>query len=257
MPANYSALSVNGKSGYHFPLANVQIRRISDPANVWMDAGDVDNFKFNWTTDKKTRYRRNAGRRTVGDERVVQLDGNVTFVPFQRTPFFKALALMGVNAVLTQEAGADLTVSAKAFVGDFIVVPDMDISSVAATDWVENTHFKVVDGATGLWQIIALPNGVVEGDVVVWTYDRAAIVAGDKRSTCEIGEVSSVPVALRIREITDGEQHELIEINYVEASVDGDMTLIGEDDFVGMTFSGRAQDRGNGLGRSRTIKAGE
>ncbi len=257
MPATYTALSVNGKSGYHFPLANVQIRRVTDPANVWMDAGDVDNFKFNWTTDKKTRYRRNAGRRVVGDERVVQLDGVVTFVPFQRTPFFKALAMLGINAILTQEAGVGLTVSAKARVGDFVVVPDLDISAVTAEDWVAGTHFIVVDAAAGLWQMIALPDGVVADDVIVWTYTRAAIAAGTKRSTCNIGETSSVAVALRVREITDNEDHQLIEVNYIEATVDGDMILIGADDFAGMTFAGRAQDRGQGLGRVRDLKTGE
>ena len=257
MPANYKALAVNGKSGYHFPLAMVQIRRVSDPANLWMDAGDVDNFKCNWTTDKKTRYRRNAGRRTVGDERVVQIDGNVTFVPFQRTAFFKALSMLGVNAVLAQTAAADLTVSAPARVGDYVIVPDLDISAVASTGWVLDTHFEMTDAATGVWKIIALPAEVDPDDVVVWTYARAVIVAGDKRSTCNIGEISSVAVQLRVREITDNEDHQVVEIDYVEASVEGDMTLIGDDDFAGMTFSGRMQDRGNGLGRVRDIKAGE
>ena len=251
----YPPVEINGKTGYHFPLAHVIARRVSDPPNVWFDCGDVQNFTVTWTTDKKTLYRRNAGRRTVGDERVVQLDGNVTFEPFQRLPFFKALQMMSLPVPLVQAAGSG-TISVKVGVGRIVVIEDFyDVSNVAADDWVENTHFILRDEDASEFEIIALPAGVAEDDVVVFDFDYAAILASAKRYQGTIGSVSSVPIQLRVRELTDNENHALYQVNYVDAATEGDVVLIGSDEFTGMKFSGRAQDRGAGIGKWVDLKA--
>ncbi len=245
-----------GKTGYRFPLAHITGRRITDPTNVWFDFGDVKNFVVGWTVDKKTVYRSNAGRRVIGDQRTVQLDGNVTFEPYQYIPFFKALQMMSLPVPLVQAAGSG-TISAKVGVGRIIAIENFyDISDITSEDWIEDTHFILRDEDASEFEIIALPAGVDEDDVVVFGFDYAEITAAQKRYKGTIGSVSSVPIQIRVRQITDNEDHALYQINYVDAATEGDAVLVGSDgEFTGMKFSGGAQDRGAGIGKWVDLKA--
>jgi hypothetical protein len=256
--AEFGALAINGKDGYHFPLAQILLRKPTDPENLWFSAGDVEDCKITFNIEKKTRYRRNVGRRTKGAERVTQLDATLTFKPFQRTPFFKALSVMGASVPLTQAAtanGQTETKTVKARVGEYVYLGDLDVSAVAAAGWTAGTHFKVVSPEAGIVQMLELPAAVDEDDDVIFTWVRGAITQADKRYSAQIGSISSMPIQVLVHELTDAEDHQLLFFDYVEATVNGDVVLIGQDDFTGVEFTGGAIDRGSGLGWIKDLKS--
>lgn len=214
--------------------------------------GDAEAATINVTSTKLSRFRKNARVRTKSAEITTQTDSTVNITLMQRTQFLAGLSVMGLVKPVAQVSAEGATyVIDEVKVGGLYYVGKQDISDVALSDdssatWTLGTHFKVVDGPLGVVEILALPVGVAEDDEVTVTFDAAASAAG--LSEAQIATKTEFTIELFIRELSEYAKPRFYQLYECPFTMDGDVALIGGDEFSQWTITGSALDQGGGLG---------
>lgn len=209
--------------------------------------GDAESATINVTSQKISRFRKNARVRTKAIEITTQTDSTVTITLMQRTQFLAGLSVMGLIKPVAQAAATDASFVIQKVKKGLYYLGKQDISNVDLGEgWVDGTHFKVVDQPMGVIEVIALPDGVEEEDEVVVTFDAAASQEG--LSEAQIATKTEFTIELFIRELGEYAKPRFYQLYECPFTMDGDVALIGGDEFSQWTITGSALDQGGGLG---------
>ncbi|WP_312356689.1 hypothetical protein [Agrobacterium sp.] len=249
MAASYSVLS----SGlYRIPRAEILYRVWKNGVAIgaFQQFGDVDTFVFSITPTKVARYRKNARVRAKAAEVINQVDSAISFTVMQHSQFVRLMSILGERVAYSQTAGSG-TYTAKAVKG-IHYVGKQDISALTVTPlddevWTVGTHYKLVDPDLGAFEIIGLPAGVTEDDDITWGYTVAAITEGS-RMKAKVAAESAITLELMVRDVGRDSIPQVLHLLQADVAPSGDVPLIGEDDFLGIEFSGSALDTSEGLG---------
>jgi len=253
---NYSPLS---PGHYQMKRAEVLARPIY-PASIasqdWFQFGDVDSFNLTITPTKIDRKRKNSPVRTKAIEVINEVDSAYTMSCYQWIPFVRAVSVLGKREALTQVAAVDQTYAVTALrTGGIYWVEALDISNVTVTASGDtppamtlNTHFRVVDAALGMVQIVALPEGVAEGTAGSIGFSAAEITAADKRMTARVASEIDIRVELMVREVGRHGTPSVLHLYDATISPTGDVPFISDDDFSPVEIGGSALDTANGPG---------
>lgn len=246
MPAAYSVLSAGL---YAIKFAEVLYRKKG--AQTWSQFGDVDSFTLNITPNILTRYRKNNSVRTKAIEVPNQVDSTISFVCYQFTDFVRAVSVLGEAQPMTQTAAVAQPYKIESYGPGLHWMQMYDISNVTFPEgFVEGTHYKVVDPALGMIEIfdVAPPEGVELGSEVDITFDAAEITAADKRVSAKVASKTEIEVELLVRQVGAVGKKEALHLFDCRLKPEGDLNLIGGDDFSNVTISGSALDTSNGVG---------
>ncbi len=246
MPAAYSVLSAGL---YAIKLAEVLFRRKG--TQTWHQFGDVDSFTLNITPTVISRYRKNNSVRTKAIEVPNQVDSTISFVCYQFGDFVRAVSVLGDALPMTQAAAVAEPYTIDAYGPGLHWTEMYDISNVEfPAGFVEGEHYKVVDAALGMIEIfdVAPPEGTALGSPVTFTHDAAAIVAGDKRVSAKVASKTQIEVELLVRQVGAVGKKEALHLFECQIKPEGDLNLIGGDDFANVTISGSAIDTSEGVG---------
>lgn len=214
--------------------------------------GDGEAGTLNVNSTKLARFRKNARTRTKAKEIVTQTDSTISLTLMQRTEFLSGLMAMGAIKPVAQVAAEDSTYTIDHVkVGGRYFLEKQDVSNVALSDessatWTLGTHFTVADSAMGVIEVIALPTGVAEDDEVTATFDVAASPEGLNEAV--IASKTEFTVELFIRELSEYAKPRFYRLYEVSFTMDGDVPLIGGDEFAQWTITGSALDQGGGKG---------
>lgn len=236
---------------YKIGRAEVLLRKIG--TQEWFQMGDVDTFVLSITPTKVARYRKNAATRTKAKEIVNQIESNVSFRCMQFLNFIRAVSVLGDVAPYTQSAVAAGTYTITAVkTGSIYRLGALDVTVTGLTSdsgvWVAGTHYKVVDAALGMIQIIALPATVEEGDEVEVAYTAPAITAAEGRVSVAVASQTEITVEMMVRDVGRDSIPQAFNLFEVTLSPSSDVSFIDEDDFAGVDISGSAVDTNDGVG---------
>lgn len=216
--------------------------------------GDAESATINVTSQKLSRFRKNARVRTKSIEITTQTDSSLTLVLMQRSEFLAGLSVMGLVKPTAQisKTGETFLID-KVKVGGLYYLGKQDVSSVVLTsagdpspEWTAGTHFKIVDQAMGVIEILALPEGVSAAAAVTVTFNCAASAPG--LNEAQIATNTEFTVELFIRELSEYAKPRFYHLYECPLTMDGDVALIGGDEFAQWTVTGSALDKGGGLG---------
>lgn len=213
--------------------------------------GDAESATINVSSQKLARYRKNARVRTKAYEIVTQTDSTVSLTLMQRTQFLAGLMIMGLLKPVAQESATDATFVIQKVKKGLYYLGKHDVSNVTLADesestWTLGTHYKIVDAPMGVIEIIAFPDGVEEDDEVTVKFDAAASPEGLNEG--QIATKTEFTIELFIREVSEYAKPRFYQLYEVTFTVDGDVALIGGDEFSQWTITGSALDQGGGLG---------
>ena len=236
---------------YKIGRAEVLFRKIG--TQEWFQFGDVDNFVLSITPTKVARYRKNAATRTKSKEIVNQIDSTVTFRCMQFSDFVRAVSVLGEVEPYTQAAVAAGTYTITAVkVGAIYRLGALDVTVTGLTSdtgtWVLGTHYRVVDAALGMIQIIALPDLVVADDEVEVAFTAPAITAEEGRISVAVASQTEITVEMMVRDVGRDSLPQAFNLFEVTLSPSSDVAFIDEDDFGGVDISGSAVDTNEGVG---------
>lgn len=210
--------------------------------------GDAEAATVNVTSQKLARFRKNARVRTKALEIPTQTDSTVSITLMQRTQFLAGLSIMGLVKPVAQVAAAGATFVIAKVKKSLYFLGKQDVSNVALSGgvWVAGTHFKVVDAPMGVIEVLDFPAGVAEEDEVTATFDAAASAAG--LSEAQIATKTEFTIELFIRELSEYAKPRFYQLYQCPFTYDGDLALVGGDEFSQWTIKGSALDQGGGLG---------
>lgn len=253
MAANYQVLS----SGlYELRRAEMFARpKINGmlSSTAWIQIGDVDAITIGFTPTKVSRFRKNARVRTKAIEVVVSTDSTFNFTCFQFTPFIKMMSVLGKKVAYSQTQGP-FEYPARGIGPQY--VGKQDISSVTIKIGEEAfalEHYRVVDPDLGMVQVLSLPEGVTETTEYVIAGTAAAIAEGS-RTKAQIGAKASETLEILIRDVGQDSNPQAYHLLEVEVAPNGDISLISEDDFASVQFSGSILDTSEGFGWTWPLK---
>lgn len=209
--------------------------------------GDAEAATINVTSQKLSRFRKNARVRTKSVEITTQTDSTVAITLMQRTQFLAGLSVMGLLKPVAQAAAEDATFVIEKVRKGLYYLGKQDVSNVVlGAGWVAGTHFRVVDAPMGVIEVLAFPAGVDEEDEVTVTFDAAASASG--LSEAQIATKTEFTIELFIRELSEYAKPRFYQLYECPFTMDGDVALIGGDEFAQWTITGSALDQGGGLG---------
>ena len=199
------------------------------------------------------RYRKNAATRTKAKEIVNQIDSTVTFRCMQFSDFVRAVSVLGEVEAYTQAAITTGTYNIDTVkIGALYRLGALDVTVTGLTSdsgtWVVGTHYRVVDAALGMIQIIALPATVADGDEVEVAYSAPAITAAEGRISVAVASQTEITVELMVRDVGRDSLPQAFNLFEVTLSPSSDVAFIDEDDFGGVDISGSAVDTNEGVG---------